>query len=415
MTVAVVGAGISGLLAAYRLQQKGHDVHVYEARKRVGGRILTIKSPAGAFEAGAEWIDGDNHLMLALVKELGLELQEPNLYPGCVYFNGEQSDEKTLWPDVKEAMDALSAEVATLAGKADTISPERSLGPLIAKCAKTERAKWYLETVIRSDEGDLPQNIALRPWIEYQSQIARSPSQTMSQFRVKDGMGAICLELEKRLDHRVHLGKALRTVDADSDKAQLWFDGEMIFADHVVLTLPPTCMHDIEWPIDFPAERIQQFQLVGSAPATKLSMQFSKVDWIGSEGLRMMADSPLMQIWSALHGENLLTAYVTGEEAAYWTRTHTIDEAPALELEKFLPGAFDNWLATQIHAWHDEPYTKMGFSHQKPGEDLFDPNSLAQPHGRIHFAGEHTNSPCGFLESAVASAERVAEEIAGGN
>jgi cation diffusion facilitator CzcD-associated flavoprotein CzcO len=42
-TVAVVGAGQAGLTAAYRLQQRGFDVTVFEARDRVGGRVWTVR------------------------------------------------------------------------------------------------------------------------------------------------------------------------------------------------------------------------------------------------------------------------------------------------------------------------------------------------------------------------------------
>src|SRR5689334_14337336 len=41
--VAVVGAGIAGLHCAYRLQQSGVDVTVYEAANRVGGRMFTAR------------------------------------------------------------------------------------------------------------------------------------------------------------------------------------------------------------------------------------------------------------------------------------------------------------------------------------------------------------------------------------
>jgi len=40
--IIVIGAGISGLTAAFRLQRAGHAVSVFEARQRVGGRMITI-------------------------------------------------------------------------------------------------------------------------------------------------------------------------------------------------------------------------------------------------------------------------------------------------------------------------------------------------------------------------------------
>jgi len=40
--VVVIGAGLAGLTTAYRLKQQGMDVELYEARGRVGGRILSV-------------------------------------------------------------------------------------------------------------------------------------------------------------------------------------------------------------------------------------------------------------------------------------------------------------------------------------------------------------------------------------
>lgn len=44
--VLVVGAGIAGLVAAYRLSQAGVPVDIIEARNRVGGRIHTLHNVA---------------------------------------------------------------------------------------------------------------------------------------------------------------------------------------------------------------------------------------------------------------------------------------------------------------------------------------------------------------------------------
>ena len=57
--VAILGAGISGLSAAYHLVENGvKDIVVLEARERVGGRIHTIMHNGHPLELGAQWIHG---------------------------------------------------------------------------------------------------------------------------------------------------------------------------------------------------------------------------------------------------------------------------------------------------------------------------------------------------------------------
>jgi len=47
--VVILGAGISGLVAAYELRQVGWDVTVLEARDRIGGRVWTARIRSAAF------------------------------------------------------------------------------------------------------------------------------------------------------------------------------------------------------------------------------------------------------------------------------------------------------------------------------------------------------------------------------
>src|SRR3954463_9764758 len=42
-TVAILGAGVAGLCAAYELDRAGYDVVVLEASRRIGGRSLTLR------------------------------------------------------------------------------------------------------------------------------------------------------------------------------------------------------------------------------------------------------------------------------------------------------------------------------------------------------------------------------------
>ena len=47
--IAIVGAGVSGLVAAAELHRAGHDIHVFEAAGYAGGHTNTIdvETPAG--------------------------------------------------------------------------------------------------------------------------------------------------------------------------------------------------------------------------------------------------------------------------------------------------------------------------------------------------------------------------------
>jgi len=72
--VAVIGAGISGLACAHRLQQQGVDVTVYESNSAAGGLIDSVEKDGLLFEAGPQSFQGTPAL-LDLIRELGLESQ----------------------------------------------------------------------------------------------------------------------------------------------------------------------------------------------------------------------------------------------------------------------------------------------------------------------------------------------------
>jgi oxygen-dependent protoporphyrinogen oxidase len=77
-SVAVIGAGIAGLTAAYKLQQRGFAVTVFEADATPGGRMRSETHGEYVIERGAQFIASRYRNMRALAAELGIDgLIEP--------------------------------------------------------------------------------------------------------------------------------------------------------------------------------------------------------------------------------------------------------------------------------------------------------------------------------------------------
>jgi protoporphyrinogen oxidase len=92
MRIAVVGAGLGGLAAAYDLARAGHQVVVYEAQDVVGGLAAGFTAPEWDWSVEKyyhHWFEGDQDI-LGLIEELGQS--DKVLFPWpmtAAYYQGE--------------------------------------------------------------------------------------------------------------------------------------------------------------------------------------------------------------------------------------------------------------------------------------------------------------------------------------
>ena len=70
--VIVIGAGLSGLASAHRLNQLGAEVTVLESADRAGGLLGTIRKDGFLFESGPQSFQ-TTEILLDLIRELGIE------------------------------------------------------------------------------------------------------------------------------------------------------------------------------------------------------------------------------------------------------------------------------------------------------------------------------------------------------
>ncbi|MFB7636501.1 protoporphyrinogen/coproporphyrinogen oxidase [Streptomyces sp. NPDC056149] len=73
--VIVVGAGIAGLAAAYRLQDAGYTVTILESEGHVGGRMAAVEHDGYHLALGAIWLPHSYQHMLRLINDAGLAPQ----------------------------------------------------------------------------------------------------------------------------------------------------------------------------------------------------------------------------------------------------------------------------------------------------------------------------------------------------
>lgn len=71
--IVVIGAGIAGLTCAYRLEQAGCSVRVFEAAPEVGGRMITICWNDRRIDPGAEFVTGADKYLLEMVNVLNVQ------------------------------------------------------------------------------------------------------------------------------------------------------------------------------------------------------------------------------------------------------------------------------------------------------------------------------------------------------
>ena len=91
MNIAIIGAGLAGLTAAYELRNSDHKVDVYEATDRIGGKLYTVAFEAGPTDMGAEAFMARRKDAVEFFTEVGVgdSLVEPSGLRSLVWVDGE--------------------------------------------------------------------------------------------------------------------------------------------------------------------------------------------------------------------------------------------------------------------------------------------------------------------------------------
>jgi monoamine oxidase len=238
---------------------------------------------------------------------------------------------------------------------------------------------------------------------------ARRPHDGRERFRVDGGNDRLATALAARLGVVVRLGAPVGVVDPDAGRVHL-ADGQVLEGAAVVVTVPLPVLGRI-W-ADVPPE----LTAVGYGVGGKVSVQFGRRLWrdYGRNG-SVHSDRAWGQLWETTDVQpgdaGVLTVLLSSHDGAALLAFTDLQQRLLAEIERIFPGARGLAGEVIVTDWTNDPYSLGCYSAPAPHQLAAAWPLMHRPHGRLWLAGEHTDEHAGFIEGALASADRVAAAL----
>lgn len=442
--VIVVGAGLSGLIAAREVLRAGYEPLVLEAADRVGGRILTEEPLPGVFlELGAQWIGDTHHRMAALADDLGIGLygqfedgETSYEFAGEVLrgeaFHSKYADEVAAVERVLRELDAMAATVSVA---------EPWAAPRADEWDRITVGQWYdaqgLSPVGRELLEICTVGILAVPTVEVSllgllvnvvtcgvTADLLSESEGGAQTRrFVGGTAQIPLRLASELGERVVLDAPVLTIAHSADSVTVACRGGLVARGRqVIVALAPTLAGRIMYDPPLPGKRDQLTQRMPQASAHKMFAVYDEPFWradglnaqlISDVGPARMSNDSCMPESSG--GPGVILGFLEGENARIEGRWPAAQRMAAFRDElarHFGPRAGAPELVVE-GGWADKEWTR-GCYNANPGPCgwIHFGEALAAPVGPIKWAATETALEwSGYMEGAVDAGVRAAREV----
>ncbi len=449
-TVAIVGGGIAGVHCAYRLRNLGVAATIYDAGKRVGGRMFTDRStfPEGMHcELGGELIDTDHWTMRDLAKELGLALHDyddddKTLATIVASIGGKHLTEQDILVGMAPIAAKIDQSLATLTDQSDLFVYYNKTNGGGALDALSISA--WLDSV--GATGDIRTLLEVAYNIEYGLETTESnalnllfliSTDTMKlglygdsdeRFHPKLGNDSFPTLLAAALDPaQIVLETALRSIAERADGRyvldfQQGMSNKQIIADHVVLALPFSILRKLDVKLDLPGPKRAAIAELGYGTNAKLMAGFSSRPWreLHKSNGETFTDLPFQATWETSRlqpgSSGIITNFTGGKRGV------AIGEGPPADrmadfLDQF-DGVFagakaaSNGKVARMH-WPTNPLVLGSYSAYKVGQYTKFAGAERPRYKNVHFCGEHTSLEAqGYMEGAAATGAMAAAEIA---
>jgi monoamine oxidase len=458
--VAVVGAGLAGLVAARGLVAAGVRPLVLEARDRVGGRLLNEPIGEGkVVEVGGQWIGPTQRRIAALAAELGVDtfpthdegrhLIEIGGKRGS--FAGSFTDASlslvrdlasTVSPlalaDFEQARARLDRMARQVPLKAPWSAPRarrwagETFASWVRRNTRTAAARSLLELATEAVWAAEPSDVSLLHVLFYTHSgggfnTLIGTGGGAQQDRFHGGSQRLALLMAAQLgDERMRLSAPVRRIEHGADGVILHADGPggelgglVVRARSAIVAIPPTLAGRVAYDPSLPARRDQLTQRMPQGTVIKTMAIYETPFW-RAEGFSGQATSdvgPSRVVFDNSPPDGspgVLLGFLEGRLAREWGARPAAERRDAVlagharlfgeraaRLERFVE-----------RVWAEEEWTRGCYGClMVPGGWTEYGSALREPVGRLHWAGAETATVWnGYMDGAVSSGERACAE-----
>ncbi len=419
--VLILGAGISGLAAAYQLQKKGIGYTLLEARNRLGGRIFThtIDEPSGLHvEWGAEWVGASHERLIALCKEFDLKLLD-HTFRTYLLLREQYHTPSTWQPDGgwEKKYQELLANFLKASEKERKRFDKIDWWRYLMSQGIPARELELHELNDSTDFGESIRNVSAYAGI---SEYAESGQNNEMDFKIEGGNSQLVKKLSNKVGiDKILTGKKVNQVSQSGKQvAVVCTDGTSYTGTRVICTLPAMAVLGIRWNPVLPAVQVEALQQLQYARIIKSSVVFKERFW-KDESMSIVSDTLPHFFFHTTKNQagskGVLTSYTIGDKAHIFAKLST--EQKIRNICEALKPAFDeaDSLAetAACYYWGDDAITQGAYAIYDVGQWYGLREILAQPHKNVLFTGEHLADWQGFMEGAIQTGEDAALALIG--
>jgi monoamine oxidase len=423
--VIIIGAGASGLAAAYELSRNNVKVLLLEARDRIGGRVHTLNQRGLPVELGAEYMHGTPKSTLALAEKTHTAFVDANF--GHFYLkDGKLQQLPDFWNQIEEVISRVDKNRPREFSVAEFLKHEK-LDPEIKNVVAGFVQGFHAadltlmgERTLQESEDDPHDNL-----------------QGTHNFRFPRGYSTLINKFLKYIpEESLCLNTVVEKITWTAGEAKLNCyneSGEREFTTpKLIVTLPLGVLKAksgdegaIEWSPNPPESLTKALSAIEMGHVQRLTLRFKTRFW------EKLSETPIgflhpgdrhyfARFWTTMPLRfPQLVAWEGGPKAlemSKWDDKAVVQKA--LQSLSAVTGKSVSFLESELvqsfrHDWNIDPFTKGAYSYIRVGGEE-DSKLMAWPiEDTIFFAGEATASgeARGTVHGAIDSGLRAAKQI----